>query len=201
MQAILWGTTKYTYQNAGKHIIGKELKLAELKLISAGYGGRIGVIPCCSVDDNIYHILCDIHWQNKGKSGNVVGDLGGGVKKDQRPYDALYQELREEVPGWHDILKSQIEHSPVQIYSIEYMHASPHELRYSITIFVDITPYIKVLNDMFKPTREIHGIHAHTDLIHTITTIENLNYGLMYYRDYLTYSFYSQHKAPVVLQH
>lgn len=198
MQAITCGTTEYIYQNAKKHIIGKTLTLAELKTIPVGYGGRIGVIPLCTVDDNVYHILCDIHWEKKGKSGNVVGDLGGGVKKDERPYRTLYKELREEVPGWYDILKSQIEHSPVQIYSIEYMHASHNELRYSITIFVDITPYIKVLNDMFKPTKEIHGINAYHDFIHSITTTEHLNYGLMYYRDYLTYSFYSQHKAPPV---
>ena len=145
---ISGGETQYHYQDeTGKNIVGKKLSLAELKAIPAGYGGRIGVIPWCIVDNTKYHILCDIHWQKRGKEGNVMGDLGGGIKRHQTPYAALHNELQDEVPEWFDILQAQLENSPIDIYSIEYLHAPYNNVRYSITIFVDITPHIKVLNE------------------------------------------------------
>lgn len=185
-QFVKGGTEQFSYHKNGKHIVGKTLTLADLKAIPAGYGGRIGVIPRCTVD-NEYHILCNIHWQRKGDEGDVIGDLGGGVKCNEQPYDILYKELKEEVPGWHDILKSQIEHSPIEIYSIEYLHASIKSLRYAITIFVDITPFIKVMNDLFVPTEEIKGINAYSDMIGEVLIYNNINYGLQYYREYLMY--------------
>jgi hypothetical protein len=185
-QFVKGGVEQFSYHKNGKHIVGKILTLAELKAIPAGYGGRIGVIPRCKVDDDVYHILCNIHWQHKGNEGDVIGDLGGGIKCNEKPYDTLYRELKEEVPGWHDILKSQIGHSPIEIYSIEYLHSSVKSLRYSITIFVDITPFIKVMNDLFIPTKEIKGINAYNDLIEALS-INNINYGLQYYREYLMY--------------
>jgi hypothetical protein len=187
-EVITGGETQYHYRDeTGKNIIGKKLRLADLKAIPAGYGGRIGVIPWCIVDNTKYHILCDIHWQKRGKKGNVMGDLGGGIKRHQTPYDALYNELRDEVPGWFDILKNQIEHSPIDIHSIEYLHAPHHKVRYSFTIFVDITPYIKVLNDLFSVTKEIHGLHAFDDFDDMLLLNTNINYGLTYFKDYIVY--------------
>ena len=187
-EVISGGETQYHYQDeTGKNIMGKKLSLAELKGIPAGYGGRIGVIPWCIVDNVKYHILCDIHWQKRGKEGNVMGDLGGGIKKHQTPYDALYNELQDEVPGWFDILKSQLEHSPIDIHSIEYLHAPLHNVRYSITIFVNITPYIKVLNELFSASKEIYGLHAFNDFDDMLLLNTNMNYGLMYFKDYVVY--------------
>ena len=190
-QFIKGGIEKFVHKSNNKHIIGKQLTLTELKAIPAGFGARIGLIPWCEVDDKIYHILCDIFWQNKQNKqnkGNVIGDLGGGVKKNKRPYDTLYTELKDEVPGWVDILKSQIEHGSIAIYTIEYLHVLSYELRYAITIFVNITPYIKVLNDIFRPTREIKQLNAYENIVYTLFYTKNINYGLIYYRDYLVYS-------------
>ena len=186
-QFIKGGIEKFVHKSNEKHVVGKQITLAELKAIPAGYGAHIGIIPWCHVDDKIYHILCDIFWQNGKYNGNVLGDLGGGVKRDKRPYDTMYTELQEEVPGWVDILKSQIEHGPIAIYTIEYVHASYCSLRYAITVFVNITPYIKVLNDLFRPTREIKQLNAHEDIIYTLLYTKDINYGLIYYREYLSY--------------
>jgi hypothetical protein len=187
-EVITGGETQYHYRDdTGKNIVGKKLSLADLKAIPAGYGGRIGVIPWCIVDNTKYHILCNIHWQNRGKEGNVMGDLGGGIKRHQKPYDALYNELRDEVPGWFDILKSQLEHSSITIYAIEYLHATHHNIRYSFTIFVDITPYIRVLNDLFSITKEIQGLHAVDDFDDMLLLHTNMNYGLTYFKDYIVY--------------
>jgi len=187
-QFIKGGIEQFVHKSNDKHIVGKQITLTELKAIPAGHGARIGIIPWCKVDDKIYHILCDIFWQNGKKHGHVIGDLGGGVKRDKQPYDTMYTELQEEVPGWVDILKSQIEYSPISIYTIEYLHAPSYSLRYAITIFVNITSYIKVLNDLFRPTREIKQLNAHEDIVHTMLYTKNINYGLIYYRDYLMYS-------------
>jgi hypothetical protein len=87
-QFIKGGIEKFVYKSNDKHIVGKQITLTELKAIPAGYGARIGIIPWCEVDDKIYHILCDIFWQNGKCNGNVIGDLGGGVKKNQREFAA-----------------------------------------------------------------------------------------------------------------
>jgi hypothetical protein len=187
-QFIKGGIENFVHKSNDKHIVGKQITLTELKAIPAGYGARIGIIPWCEVDDKIYHILCDIFWQNGKCNGNVIGDLGGGVKKNERPYDKMYNELKEEVPGWVDILKSQIEYGPIAICTIEYLHVPYNALRYAITVFVNITPYIKVLNDLFRPTREIKQLNAHENIVHTLLYTKDINYGLIYYRDYLTYS-------------
>lgn len=187
-EVISGGETQYHYQDeTGKNIVGKKLSLAELKAIPAGYGGRIGVIPWCIVDNTKYHILCDIHWQKRGKEGNVMGDLGGGIKRHQTPYAALHNELRDEVPEWFDILYNQLENSPIDIHSIEYLHAPHYNVRYSITIFVDITPHIKVLNELFSASKEIHGLHAFNDFDDMLLLNTNMNYGLMYFKDYIVY--------------
>lgn len=187
-EVISGGETQYHYQDeTGKNIMGKKLSLAELKAIPAGYGGRIGVIPWCIVENTKYHILCDIHWQKRGKKGNVMGDLGGGIKRHQTPYAALHNELRDEVPEWFDILHTQLENSPIDIHSIEYLHAPHYNVRYSITIFVDITPYIKVLNELFSASNEIHGLHAFNDFDDMLLLNTNMNYGLMYFKDYIVY--------------
>jgi len=187
-EVISGGETQYHYQDeSGKNIMGKKLTLAELKAIPAGYGGRIGVIPWCIVDNTKYHILCDIHWQKRGKKGNVMGDLGGGIKRHQTPYAALYNELRDEVPEWFDILQTQLEDSPIDIHSIEYLHAPHYNVRYSITIFVDITLHIKVLNELFSASKEIHGLHAFNDFDDMLLLNTNMNYGLMYFKDYIVY--------------
>ena len=187
-EVISGGETQYHYQDeTGKNIVGKKLSLAELKAIPAGYGGRIGVIPWCIVDNTKYHILCDIHWQKRGKEGNVMGDLGGGIKRHQTPYAALHNELRDEVPEWFDILHNQLENSPIDIHSIEYLHAPHYNVRYSITIFVDITPHIKVLNELFSASKEIHGLHAFNDFDDMLLLNTNMNYGLMYFKDYIVY--------------
>ena len=187
-EVISGSETQYHYQDeTGKNIMGKKLTLAELKAIPAGYGGRIGVIPWCIVENTKYHILCDIHWQKRGKEGNVMGDLGGGIKRHQTPYAALYNELRDEVPEWFDILQTQLENSPIDIHSIEYLHAPHYNVRYSITIFVDITPYIKVLNELFSASKEIHGLHAFNDFDDMLLLNTNMNYGLMYFKDYIVY--------------
>ena len=187
-EVISGGETKYHYQDeTGKNIMGKKLSLAELKAIPAGYGGRIGVIPWCIVDNTKYHILCDIHWQKRGKEGNVMGDLGGGIKRHQTPYAALHNELRDEVPEWFDILHTQLENSPIDIHSIEYLHAPHYNVRYSITIFVDITPHIKVLNELFSASKEIHGLHAFNDFDDMLLLNTNMNYGLNYFKDYIVY--------------
>ena len=196
---IKQGKIQYEYKQSAKHIVGKRLTLNQLKQIPAGYGGRIGVIPWCTVDINKYYILCNIYWQGRGSSGNVVGDLGGGIKRTERPYDALYNELREEVPSWYDILKSQIENTPIEIYSIEYINAIHGSLRYAITIFVDITPFVKVLNDIFRPTKEIKSIMAYSNIVQCLMVVKNLNYGLLYYRDYLEYQMHSQLFRPLEL--
>ena len=185
---ITGGETQYHYQDeTGKNIVGKKLSLTDLKAIPAGYGGRIGVIPWCIVDNTKYHILCDIHWQKRGKEGNVMGDLGGGIKRHQTPYAALYTELRDEVPEWFDILQAQLENSPIDIHSIEYLHSPHYNVRYSITIFVDITPYIKVLNELFSASKEIHGLHAFNDFDDMLLLNTNMNYGLTYFKDYIVY--------------
>lgn len=187
-EVISGGETQYHYQDeTGKNIMGKKLSLADLKAIPAGYGGRIGVIPWCIVENTKYHILCDIHWQKRGKKGNVMGDLGGGIKRHQTPYDALHNELRDEVPEWFDILHTQLENSPIDIHSIEYLHALQYNVRYSITIFVDITPHIKVLNELFSASKEIHGLHAFNDFDDMLLLNTNMNYGLMYFKDYIVY--------------
>jgi hypothetical protein len=187
-EVISGGETQYHYQDeTGKNIMGKKLTLAELKAIPAGYGGRIGVIPWCIVENTKYHILCDIHWQKRGKEGNVMGDLGGGIKRHQTPYAALHNELRDEVPEWFDILHTQLENSPIDIHSIEYLHAPHYNVRYSITIFVDITPYIKVLNELFSASKEIHGLHAFNDFDDMLLLNTNMNYGLNYFKDYIVY--------------
>lgn len=187
-EVISGGETQYHYQDeTGKNIMGKKLSLADLKAIPAGYGGRIGVIPWCIVENTKYHILCDIHWQKRGKKGNVMGDLGGGIKRHQTPYDALHNELRDEVPEWFDILHTQLENSPIDIHSIEYLHAPHYNVRYSITIFVDITPHIKVLNELFSASKEIHGLHAFNDFDDMLLLNTNMNYGLMYFKDYIVY--------------
>ena len=187
-EVISGGETQYHYQDeTGKNIMGKKLSLADLKAIPAGYGGRIGVIPWCIVENTKYHILCDIHWQKRGKKGNVMGDLGGGIKRRQTPYDALHNELRDEVPEWFDILQAQLENSPIDIHSIEYLHSPYYKVRYSITIFVDITPHIKVLNELFSASKEIHGLHAFNDFDDMLLLNTNMNYGLMYFKDYIVY--------------
>lgn len=187
-EVISGGETQYHYQDeTGKNIMGKKLSLADLKAIPAGYGGRIGVIPWCIVENTKYHILCDIHWQKRGKKGNVMGDLGGGIKRHQTPYAALHNELRDEVPEWFDILHTQLENSPIDIHSIEYLHAPHYNVRYSITIFVDITPHIKVLNELFSASKEIHGLHAFNDFDDMLLLNTNMNYGLMYFKDYIVY--------------
>jgi hypothetical protein len=84
-QFIKGGVENFVHKSNDKHIVGKQITLTELKAIPAGHGARIGIIPWCEVDDKIYHILCDIFWQNGKCNGNVSGDLGGGVKKNERP--------------------------------------------------------------------------------------------------------------------
>jgi hypothetical protein len=42
------------------------------------------------------------------------------------------------------------------------------------------------MNDLFIPTKEIKGINAYNDLIEALS-INNINYGLQYYREYLMY--------------
>jgi hypothetical protein len=187
-EVITGGATQYHYQDeTGKNIVGKKISLADLKAIPAGYGGRIGVIPWCIVENTKYHILCDIHWEKRGKKGNVMGDLGGGIKRYQTPYAALYTELRDEVPEWFDILQAQLENSPIDIHSIEYLHSPYYKVRYSITIFVDITPHIKVLNELFNASKEIHGLHAFNDFDDMLLLNTNMNYGLTYFKDYIVY--------------
>jgi len=196
-ELIQGGVQRYCYKQNGKHIIGKKITITDLKAIPAGYGGHIGVIPLCNVDDNIYHILCNIYWQKGEQHGNVIGNLGGGVKRDQKPYHALYKELQEEVPAWHDILKSQIEHSDITIYSIEYLHITHHSLRYAITIFVNITPFIKVMNDIFIPSREIKEVIAYCNIVEEVLTNDNINYGLRHYREYLLYGIISSNAGSI----
>jgi hypothetical protein len=99
----------------------------------------------------------------------------------------LHNELRDEVPEWFDILHTQLENSPIDIHSIEYLHAPHYNVRYSITIFVDITPYIKLLNELFSASKEIHGLHAFNDFDDMLLLNTNMNYGLMYFKDYIVY--------------
>ena len=69
-EGVIGGVMQYSYHDTNKNIAGKKLTLTDLKNIPAGYGGRIGIIPWCIVDNKKYHILCDIHWEKRGKEGN-----------------------------------------------------------------------------------------------------------------------------------
>ena len=187
MEFITVGETQYTYKKYEKHIIGKHLTLNNLKSIPAGYGGHIGIIPQCTIDGVVYNMLCDIQWHNRIESGMVVGTLGGGIKRTQRPYDALYRELYEEVPAWVQLLHTHLEQSDVTIYSIEYLHAKDNYMRYSITIIMDVTYLVKEMYALFTPSKEIIDLKGYDDIEYYLFSLPELSYGLQYYRNYLIY--------------
>jgi len=210
MSVISSGSTQFVFNDGVKHVVGKRLTFHEVKEIPAGYGGHIGIIPFYMINDNIYHILCDIYWKKGMANGIVIGEIGGGVKKTEKPCDALYREIREEIPMWFDILIYRLEHTALEqttlehtlknAYSIEYLHAPDHALRYSITIFVDITPFANLLHAIFSPSSEIHGISITCNLLYTILSAANSSCGLSHYKAYIEYknTFDEQEKKKYV---
>ena len=187
MQVIKGGETQYTIQTDETHIIGKRLTLYDVKAIRQGHGGYVSIIPKCTVDDKTYHILSDTFWQQNRNHGIVVGDLGGGVKVNERPYDVLYNGIKKKMPTWLYHLTLQIESGATEIYSIEYAHIKRNDVRYSIIIMVDITPFIAILDQLLHFMKDVREIKAYEEVERSILSLPNLSYGLTYYRDYLVY--------------
>lgn len=186
MAAISTGTVQFSHKDETAHIIGKQLTYNDLKMIPAGYGGHIGIIPCYIINNIVHYILCNIQWKKGATNGIVIGEIGGGVKKSEKPYDALCREIREEIPTWFDIITHQMEYGIMKAYAIEYLHVPLHTLRYSITIFVDITPFADLLHTLFSPSKEIQSITITHNLIDMISSA-NCNCGLTHYKTFLSY--------------
>jgi len=187
MSFITRGQLNYTYQTEDVHIVGKHLTLEDIKHIPAGYGAYISIIPKCTKDDKTYHILCDMFWQKYRTCGFVTGDFGTGVKKYERPYNVLYAGITKKMPTWTDLIKFQIESNQTEISCIEYIHAKPNDVRYAITIMVEITPFLSILDELLVLTKEIMDLKAYEEMDRSILSLNKLSYGLLYYRDYITY--------------
>lgn len=187
MQFINGGSIQYTYENEDVHIIGKRITLDDVKAIGMGQGAYIAVIPTCKKDDKMYHILCDTFWQKDKHCGSVVADFGSGVKKYETPYSVMYNGITKKMPLWKGVIAFQIETDATEIYSIEYMHAVKNDVRYAIIVKVDITPFLSLLDELLVLTKEITDLKAYEEVDRSILSLPNISYGLMYYRDYITY--------------
>jgi len=182
---VIKGTTQFTYETDEKHTIGKQITLRDVKAIQAGHGGYICIIPKCTVDDKTYHILCDTFWQKNEQSGIVVGDLGVGVKMNERPYDVLYNGITKKLPSWTEVLRFQMEAGNTEMYSIEYLHTKRKNVRYAIIIMVDITPFLRTLDQVLDTTKDIRDLKGYEEIERSILSTTNLSYGLEYYREYI----------------
>ena len=194
MAVISRGKTQYTYQTNAVSIIGKKITLDELKTIPSGHGAYVSIIPTCIKDDKTYHILSDTFWQKNQHSGVVVGDFGCGIKKCDRPYDILYNGLMKKMPTWQSLIAFQIEANKTEIYTIEYMHAQRNDIRYAIILMVDITPFLSILDELLVLTNEIRELKAYEEIERSILSLSTLSYGLLYYRDFITYRNIAQSK-------
>jgi len=185
--SVITGEPEYEYKRKNFHIIGKHITLDDIRAIPKGHAAYISIIPRCTINGKTYHMLCDMFWQKDIYSGHVAADFGTGIKRHERPYSVLYDGISKRMPSWLDLMTFRIESDATEIYAIEYMHAKRNDIRYAISIIVDMSPFVGIMDELLVLTEEIPDIKAYEEIERSISSTKDISHGLMYYRDCITF--------------
>ena len=52
---------------------------------------------------------------------------------------------------------------------------------------VDITPFLSILDELLVLTKEVRDLKAYEEIDRSVILSHKLSYGLLYYREYITY--------------
>jgi hypothetical protein len=161
----------------------KLITLDTLKHIPAGIGGHISIYP--------WYDSWITRKEEKTTFGRVLrlcvsnymylSGYGGGLKKNNSPYQGLIDELRDEVPAWTDFLLTTMDQREPLIFAVERYNSPeldkrpPRALEFLIFLHVPGKEFLSLPLEITKEVRgwvdmELSSFHQIVDRTPTIAS-------------------------------